>query len=93
MFSLNFCCFLESAGREDSTAYPPANLEGPMRGVLLLEDGRRFTGEGFGSAVTKVGEAVFNTAMTGYQEVLTDPSPLGAGGCDDRFAHREYRRQ
>ena len=45
-----------------------------MRGVLLLEDGRRFTGEGFGSAVTKVGEAVFNTAMTGYQEVLTDPS-------------------
>jgi carbamoyl-phosphate synthase small subunit len=45
-----------------------------MRGVLLLEDGRRFDGRGFGAHATRVGEAVFNTAMTGYQEVLTDPS-------------------
>jgi carbamoyl-phosphate synthase small subunit len=45
-----------------------------MRGVLLLEDGRRFEGVGFGARVTRVGEAVFNTAMSGYQEVLTDPS-------------------
>jgi carbamoyl-phosphate synthase small subunit len=45
-----------------------------MRGVLLLEDGRRFEGRGFGARGTRVGEAVFNTAMTGYQEVLTDPS-------------------
>lgn len=42
--------------------------------VLLLEDGRRFVGGAFGARCTRVGEAVFNTAMTGYQEVLTDPS-------------------
>ena len=45
-----------------------------MGGFLLLEDGRRFVGEAFGAVTTRVGEAVFNTAMTGYQEVLTDPS-------------------
>ncbi len=45
-----------------------------MGAILLLEDGRQFAGEAFGAATTKVGEAVFNTAMTGYQEVLTDPS-------------------
>lgn len=45
-----------------------------MRGILLLEDGRQFVGDAFGAKTTCVGEAVFNTAMTGYQEVLTDPS-------------------
>lgn len=45
-----------------------------MEGVLLLEDGRQFVGRGFGARVHRVGEAVFNTAMTGYQEILTDPS-------------------
>jgi len=45
-----------------------------MGAILLLEDGRRFVGEAFGAVTTRVGEAVFNTAMTGYQEVLTDPS-------------------
>lgn len=45
-----------------------------MDAVLLLEDGRRFVGHGFGAVTTRVGEAVFNTAMTGYQEILTDPS-------------------
>lgn len=45
-----------------------------MGGVLLLEDGRSFSGEAFGAKATRVGEVVFNTAMTGYQEVLTDPS-------------------
>lgn len=43
-------------------------------GVLLLEDGTTFIGESFGARTTRVGESVFNTAMTGYQEVLTDPS-------------------
>ncbi|GAA1759503.1 MAG TPA: glutamine-hydrolyzing carbamoyl-phosphate synthase small subunit [Tetrasphaera sp.] len=42
--------------------------------VLVLEDGRRFTGQAFGARGTTVGEAVFNTGMTGYQETLTDPS-------------------
>ena len=45
-----------------------------MGGILLLEDGRSFRGEAFGAPATKVGEVVFNTAMAGYQEVLTDPS-------------------
>jgi carbamoyl-phosphate synthase small subunit len=45
-----------------------------MGGILLLEDGRKFVGEAFGAHTTRVGEIVFNTAMTGYQEVLTDPS-------------------
>src|SRR2546421_1587662 len=41
---------------------------------LALEDGTVFTGRGFGARGEAFGEAVFNTAMTGYQEVLTDPS-------------------
>lgn len=45
-----------------------------MGAILLLEDGRSFEGEAFGAVTTRVGEAVFHTAMTGYQEVLTDPS-------------------
>lgn len=45
-----------------------------MGGMLLLEDGRVFRGESFGAKTTKVGEVVFNTAMTGYQEAITDPS-------------------
>lgn len=45
-----------------------------MGGILLLEDGRSFTGESFGARTTRVGEVVFNTSMTGYQEILTDPS-------------------
>jgi carbamoyl-phosphate synthase small subunit len=43
-------------------------------GILVLEDGRVFRGEAFGARATRVGEAVFNTSHTGYQEVLTDPS-------------------
>jgi carbamoyl-phosphate synthase small subunit len=46
-------------------------------GILLLEDGRRFDGELIGAPVTALGEVVFNTSMTGYQEVLTDPSYAG----------------
>jgi carbamoyl-phosphate synthase small subunit len=42
--------------------------------VLVLEDGTVFRGEGFGARGTTHGEVVFNTALTGYQEVLTDPS-------------------
>ncbi|MBH15962.1 MAG: carbamoyl phosphate synthase small subunit [Gemmatimonadetes bacterium] len=44
---------------------------------LMLEDGKRFDGVGFGSAATSLGEVVFNTSMTGYQEILTDPSYSG----------------
>ncbi|HEX9105654.1 MAG TPA: carbamoyl-phosphate synthase domain-containing protein, partial [Longimicrobiales bacterium] len=46
-------------------------------GYLLLEDGRRFSGELMGAGGVALGEVVFNTSMTGYQEVLTDPSYAG----------------
>ncbi|MEE6261835.1 glutamine-hydrolyzing carbamoyl-phosphate synthase small subunit [Plantactinospora sonchi] len=42
--------------------------------ILVLEDGRTFRGESYGSVGETFGEAVFNTGMTGYQETLTDPS-------------------
>jgi carbamoyl-phosphate synthase small subunit len=45
--------------------------------VLALSDGSLFWGRGFGAEGVKVGEACFNTAMTGYQETLTDPSYAG----------------
>jgi carbamoyl-phosphate synthase small subunit len=50
-----------------------------MRAKLVLEDGRVFAGEAFGAelAAPICGEVVFNTGMTGYQEVLTDPSYAG----------------
>jgi len=44
------------------------------RALLVLEDGRTFAGEAYGSIGETFGEAVFATAMTGYQETLTDPS-------------------
>lgn len=46
----------------------------PARAVLVLEDGTSFNGTSIGSAGSTVGEVVFNTSMTGYQEILTDPS-------------------
>lgn len=42
--------------------------------ILVLADGRTFRGYGFGATGTTLGEAVFSTAMTGYQETMTDPS-------------------
>ncbi len=47
------------------------------RAILALEDGRFFQGRSFGAAGTHLGEICFNTSMTGYQEVLTDPSYRG----------------
>src|SRR5881296_4143492 len=44
---------------------------------LALEDGTVFTGRAFGATGTSEGEVVFNTSMTGYQEILTDPSYKG----------------
>lgn len=48
-----------------------------MKGKLALENGTVFTGEAFGAASEVTGEVVFNTSMTGYQEILTDPSYAG----------------
>lgn len=47
---------------------------GFKEGILAFEDGTIFRGRAFGAAATKTGEACFNTSMTGYQEILTDPS-------------------
>lgn len=48
-----------------------------MKAILALEDGTIFEGTSFGATGTVTGEACFNTSMTGYQEVLTDPSYRG----------------
>jgi carbamoyl-phosphate synthase small subunit len=45
--------------------------------IIALEDGRIFRGEAFGAGGTTVGEICFNTSMTGYQEIMTDPSYRG----------------
>ena len=49
----------------------------PMKALLVLEDGTSFSGTGIGAPGMETGEVVFNTAMTGYQEILTDPSYAG----------------
>lgn len=48
-----------------------------MKAILALEDGSLFPGEGFGASASACGEVCFNTSMTGYQEILTDPSYKG----------------
>ncbi len=48
-----------------------------MKAILALEDGSVFHGEGFGAPASACGEVCFNTSMTGYQEILTDPSYKG----------------
>jgi carbamoyl-phosphate synthase small subunit len=45
--------------------------------ALVLENGRVFKGEGFGARVESIGEVVFNTSITGYQEIISDPSYCG----------------
>jgi len=49
----------------------------PRKAILALADGRVFKGYGFGAEGEGIGEVVFNTSMTGYQEILTDPSYRG----------------
>jgi carbamoyl-phosphate synthase small subunit len=51
------------------------------RAILALADGTTFEGHSFGSAGEAAGEVVFNTSMTGYQEILTDPSYVGQMIC------------
>src|SRR5215207_7914756 len=52
----------------------PAPQPKGATGVIVFADGRRIWGIGFGAEGESVGELCFNTAMTGYQEVMTDPS-------------------
>ena len=48
-----------------------------MQAILALEDGRIFRGLGYGHPSESLGEVVFNTSLTGYQEIATDPSYAG----------------
>ncbi len=59
-------------------AKPAANFS---RAALVLADGTAFEGHGFGAQTQAVGEVCFNTAMTGYQEILSDPSYAGQIVC------------
>jgi carbamoyl-phosphate synthase small subunit len=64
----------------DTLAAPaerPAEKFSRATAVLVLADGTVFEGTGFGAATAAVGEVCFNTAMTGYQEILSDPSYAG----------------
>ena len=56
-----------------STPKPPKNASA----VIVLADGSVFYGQGIGAQTKTVGEICFNTSMTGYQEILTDPSYAG----------------
>src|SRR5215472_13882969 len=58
----------------ETAAHPAATFS---RAVLVLADGTVFEGVGFGAATEAIGEVCFNTAMTGYEEILTDPSYAG----------------
>jgi carbamoyl-phosphate synthase small subunit len=64
--------------RTATAAKPAAELS---RGALVLADGSVFEGQAFGAVQQGVGEVCFNTAMTGYQEILTDPSYAGQIVC------------
>lgn len=55
----------------------PSNLPALTNAILALEDGRTFHGRAFGHSGTTSGEICFNTSMTGYQEIITDPSYRG----------------
>lgn len=56
---------------------PPASAAAEGAAVLVLEDGTRYSGRAYGATGRTLGEVVFSTGMTGYQETLTDPSYAG----------------
>jgi Carbamoylphosphate synthase small subunit len=63
------------------------------KAILVLEDGTVFHGRSIGAEGQTVGEVVFNTAMTGYQEILTDPL-LSSPDRDPHLSpHRQHRHQ
>ena len=68
----------------------PSQTEKPTA-CLALADGTLFFGHGFGATGETVAELVFNTAMTGYQEIMTDPSYAGPSGDLHLPACRQHR--
>src|SRR5215469_1032674 len=69
-------CLQENARRDLYNQLNPLFGEA-MQAILALEDGRIFRGEGYGHPGECQGEVVFNTSLTGYQEIATDPSYAG----------------
>jgi carbamoyl-phosphate synthase small subunit len=65
------------AAPDPAVAHSTGNGASRSSAVLVLEDGRRFRGRAYGATGRTLGEAVFATGMTGYQETLTDPSYAG----------------
>ena len=63
-----------TSGTETGQSAGPATRRPPVPAALVLEDGRIHRGTAFGAEGSTLGEAVFSTAMSGYQETLTDPS-------------------
>ena len=63
------------------------------RAILLLEDGTLYEGLAGGKIGTAVGEICFNTGMTGYQEIFTDPSYYGQNPGCNKCSHRQLRHQ
>jgi carbamoyl-phosphate synthase small subunit len=75
--SEGLCCYIG----EEQTASDSHGETMAAQAKLALEDGTVYTGRAFGAAGEAFGEVVFNTSMTGYQEVLTDPSYTGQIVC------------
>src|SRR5689334_14791564 len=67
----------DRGGAASAQPQPPAEPPAGATGALVLSDGTVFWGSGLGAAASAVGEVCFNTSMTGYQEILTDPSYAG----------------
>src|SRR5690606_30238177 len=67
----------QSSGLSTGRSTPAPWAEPLMTARLVLADGTVITGRGLGAVGSAVGEVCFNTAMTGYQEILTDPSYAG----------------
>ena len=67
-----------SAANSEKSPQRPLGTAGRFRpAVLVLSDGTAFRGQGFGAETVLDGEVIFNTSMTGYQEIVTDPSYAG----------------
>src|SRR3546814_3138503 len=70
-------CSMAPATPKATPETPSAAVPAGATGVLVLADGTVIWGQGYGATGSGVGEICFNTAMTGYQEILTDPSYAG----------------
>lgn len=75
------------------TQFDPANEYTAQDAVLVLEDGQVYVGEPFGATGSTCAEIVFNTAMTGYQETLTEPELRSSERGADVPAHGDTGRQ